>query len=99
MTFLIKQGQQRAKERGVKMGRPSTLAQHKEKVAELLGLGKTVSAISMQLDLPYSSAHKLVKSCRQISRETGIPLGSVFRLSKEIRAEHRRSLEIESRVS
>jgi DNA invertase Pin-like site-specific DNA recombinase len=57
----VRAGQAAARAKGVKFGRPETLAQHKNKVLGLIRKGF---------------------SCRRIARETGLPLGSVFRLSR-----------------
>ena len=53
-----------ARLRGVRLGRPSTLGRHEKAVAALLGEGLGVCAIARQLDLPLSSAHKVVKRLR-----------------------------------
>ena len=60
----VRAGQAAARAKGVKFGRPSSLAQHKEKVSALLKQGL---------------------SCRAVARETDLPLGSVFNLSRAIR--------------
>jgi DNA invertase Pin-like site-specific DNA recombinase len=60
----VRAGQAAARAKGVKFGRPSTLAQHKEQVCALLQQGL---------------------SCRAVARETNLPLGSVFNLSRAIR--------------
>jgi len=50
-----------AKENGVKLGRPGTLAKHQEAVNGLLAQGRKVRAIARELGLPVSSAFKLAK--------------------------------------
>jgi DNA invertase Pin-like site-specific DNA recombinase len=60
----VRAGQAAARAKGVRFGRPSTLAQHKERVRALLKKGL---------------------SCRAVARETDLPLGSVFNLSRSIR--------------
>jgi DNA invertase Pin-like site-specific DNA recombinase len=60
----VRAGQAAARAKGVKFGRPSTLARHKEKVCALLQQGL---------------------SCRAVARETDLPLGSVFNLSRAMR--------------
>src|SRR5438270_11385146 len=57
----VRAGQAAARAKGVKFGRPATLAQHTDKVSGLIREGF---------------------SCRRIARETGLPLGCVFRLSR-----------------
>jgi len=60
----VNSGLKAAKARGVRLGRPSTLDQHFPAVRSLLDSGLGVCAISRQLGLPLSSAHKLVKQAR-----------------------------------
>jgi DNA invertase Pin-like site-specific DNA recombinase len=60
----VRAGQAAARAKGVKFGRPATLALHRGKVWALLKQGL---------------------SCRAVARETDLPLGSVFNLSRSIR--------------
>jgi DNA invertase Pin-like site-specific DNA recombinase len=55
-------GLRAARAKGVKLGRPSTLKVHLEKVAELKEKGIGVRAIARELRIPVSSACKLVKA-------------------------------------
>ncbi|MHC1769076.1 MAG: recombinase family protein [Verrucomicrobiia bacterium] len=50
-----------AKARGSRLGRPSSLDQHKPAVAALVGEGKGARVIAKELGLPLSSACKLVR--------------------------------------
>src|SRR6266542_3462728 len=54
-------GLKAAKARGVKLGRPSILAQHEARAAALLKDGFGVREIARQLALPVASVFKLVK--------------------------------------
>lgn len=54
-----------ARQRGVKLGRPSTLYRHENSVAGLLAQGNGVCEIARKLGLPLSSAHKLVALLRR----------------------------------
>lgn len=58
-------GLRAAKAKGVRLGRPSTLDQHQQKVGELLADGLGVRAVARTLSIPLASAHKLVKACRR----------------------------------
>ena len=53
-----------ARARGSKLGRPSTLDQHKPAVAILVDQGKGSRVIARELGLPLSSVCKLVRSVR-----------------------------------
>jgi DNA invertase Pin-like site-specific DNA recombinase len=53
-------GLKAAKAKGVKLGRPGTLAQHQQAVEALLSQGRGVRAIARSLNLPVASAAKLV---------------------------------------
>ncbi len=55
-------GLRAARARGATLGRPSTLEKHLPNVRRLLKDGMNVSEIARELVLPYSSAHKLVKT-------------------------------------
>lgn len=60
----VNSGLRAAKARGVRLGRPSTLAKHLPRVRALLRGKQNVSQIAQALALPYSSAHKLVSLAR-----------------------------------
>jgi DNA invertase Pin-like site-specific DNA recombinase len=62
----VRAGQAVARAKGVRFGRPSTLAPHKQRVMALLRDGL---------------------SCRKVASETGLPLGSVFNISRAMRAQ------------
>lgn len=55
-------GLRAAKARGVRLGRPSKLDQHRKQVSDLVAEGLGVRAIARRLHLPLGSAHKLVKA-------------------------------------
>jgi DNA invertase Pin-like site-specific DNA recombinase len=57
----VHSGLRAARAKGVRLGRPSTLAKHLPQVVELLEQGLGVSEIARNLEIPYSSAHKLVR--------------------------------------
>jgi DNA invertase Pin-like site-specific DNA recombinase len=57
-------GLRAAKAKGVKLGRPSTLDQHRQKVSNLLAQGFGVRAVARELNLPIASAYKLVQTIR-----------------------------------
>jgi DNA invertase Pin-like site-specific DNA recombinase len=54
-----------AKARGSKLGRPSSLDQHKAPVAALVSQGKGARLISRELGLPLSSVCKIVRGVRE----------------------------------
>jgi len=60
----VNSGLRAAKARGAILGRPSTLQKYLPKVRALLQSGTNVCGIARELELPYSSAHKLVSQCR-----------------------------------
>lgn len=53
-----------AKARGSRLGRPSSLDQHKASVAALVAQGKGARVISRELGLPLSSVCKLVRAVK-----------------------------------
>ena len=53
-----------AKARGSRLGRPTTLAQHRPSVAALVSRGKGARLISRELGLPLSSVCKLVRAVK-----------------------------------
>ncbi|HNQ88449.1 MAG TPA: recombinase family protein [Verrucomicrobiota bacterium] len=64
----VNAGLSAAKARGSKLGRPSTLDQHKPAVATLVAQGKGARVISRELGLPLSSTCRLVRSVREEQR-------------------------------
>ena len=60
----VRAGLRAARQNGVKLGRPSTLAAHQDAVGTLLAQGLGARAIARHLGLPVASAFKLVKALR-----------------------------------
>ncbi len=60
----VKAGLKAARENGVKLGRPGTLAKHAPGVKALLAEGHGVRRIARELGLPVASAFKLVRQLR-----------------------------------
>jgi DNA invertase Pin-like site-specific DNA recombinase len=58
----VNAGLKAARARGARLGRPTTLMKHLPRVRALREAGHTVSQIARTLMLPYSSAHKLVRT-------------------------------------
>ncbi len=58
----VRAGLKFARDNGVKLGRPGTLAKHQEAVNGLLAQGHKKRAIARKLGLPVSSVFKLAKS-------------------------------------
>jgi len=58
----VNSGLRAARARGVRLGRPSTLQKHLSRARALREAGRNVSQIARELMLPYSSAHKLVRT-------------------------------------
>jgi DNA invertase Pin-like site-specific DNA recombinase len=56
----IHAGLNRARRRGVKLGRPETVSVHRENVARLRARGLTGRAISKELGVPSSSVFKII---------------------------------------
>jgi len=56
----VNSGLRAARERGARLGRPSTLQKYLPRVRALRAAGRNASQIARELMLPYSSAHKLV---------------------------------------
>jgi len=61
-------GLRAAKAKGVRLGRPSTLDQHRQKVSHLLAQGLGVRAVARELNLSVGSAYKLICTCREGAR-------------------------------
>jgi DNA invertase Pin-like site-specific DNA recombinase len=59
----VNSGLRAARARGAILGRPSTLQKYVPQVRALLQSGANVSGIARELELPYSSANKLVSQC------------------------------------
>ena len=64
----VKAGLKAARQNGIKLGRPNTLAAHEEAVKALLEHGRSVRVIARELGLPVASAFKLVKALRDPDR-------------------------------
>ena len=60
----IHAGLNRARRRGVKLGRPETVSVHRENVARLRARGLTGRAISKELGVPSSSVFKIIGQLR-----------------------------------
>ncbi len=58
----VMDGLSAARAKGVKLGRPGKLAQHRKKVLALRKKGKSIRAIASELRLPVSSVGKLTKA-------------------------------------
>jgi DNA invertase Pin-like site-specific DNA recombinase len=58
----VNAGLRAARARGVRFGRPSTLKKYLPRVRDLREAGYNISQIARELMLPYSSAHKLVRT-------------------------------------
>ena len=61
----VKAGVAAAKERGVQLGRPSTMEARAPEVMRLKGQGLGLRAISRNLKIPVSSVHSIVKYAEQ----------------------------------
>jgi DNA invertase Pin-like site-specific DNA recombinase len=58
----VNSGLRAARARGARFGRPSTLQKYLPRVRVLREAGKSIRQIARELMVPYSSAHKLVRS-------------------------------------
>jgi len=58
----VNSGLRAARARGARFGRPSTLQKYLSRVRALREAGYNISQIARELTLPYSSAHKLVRT-------------------------------------
>jgi DNA invertase Pin-like site-specific DNA recombinase len=63
----VKAGIATAKQRGIKLGRPSKKLSRLPNVIRLLGEGKNANAISQELRLPVSSVTEIIRDLRQRS--------------------------------
>ena len=61
----VNAGLKAARARGARLGRPSTLLKYLPRVRLLIHAGRNVSEVARELMLPYSSAHKIVRLCRE----------------------------------
>jgi DNA invertase Pin-like site-specific DNA recombinase len=59
----VRAGLEAAKDRGVKLGRPASLAAKLPEVRRLLDAGLSVRKVAAELDIPVGSASKL---CREV---------------------------------
>jgi DNA invertase Pin-like site-specific DNA recombinase len=57
----IRRGLIAAKERGVKLGKPETMSQHKDEAVRLRAAGKTYREIAAGLSISVGSVHRLLK--------------------------------------
>lgn len=57
----VNAGLRAAREKGKRLGRPTTLSQHKASVQALRSQGKSLRVISRELNIPLSSVQKLAK--------------------------------------
>lgn len=64
ITERVNAGLRAAKERGVRLGRPSKVQCHAPLVAALLGEGRSAAEIGRRLGLPYSTASELVREMK-----------------------------------
>jgi DNA invertase Pin-like site-specific DNA recombinase len=60
----VKVGIAAAKQRGVKLGRPSKTAKYSEDVRALLAQGLNAAGISRQIKIPYSTAADMVRAIK-----------------------------------
>jgi DNA invertase Pin-like site-specific DNA recombinase len=58
----VRAGQAAARSKGVKFGRPSTLAQHRETVIDLLRKGLSCRRIAAETSIPLGSVFRLSRS-------------------------------------
>ena len=66
ITERVNAGIAAAKQRGVRLGRPSRSRKHTAQVRELLDAGLGASAISKRLAIPYSSVSEMVREIRSV---------------------------------
>ena len=64
ITERVNAGVRAARERGVRLGRPSTTRAHVEQVRALVAQGLNAAAISRTLGIPYSTAGEMVREFR-----------------------------------
>ena len=64
ITERVNAGLRAAKERGVRLGRPSKTEKHAPLVASLLAEGLSAAEIGRRLGLPYSTASELARELR-----------------------------------
>jgi DNA invertase Pin-like site-specific DNA recombinase len=55
-------GLRAAKAKGVRLGRPSMLEQHRQQVRDLIAQGLSVRAIARKVQISVGSAHKILKA-------------------------------------
>jgi DNA invertase Pin-like site-specific DNA recombinase len=53
-----------ARKRGVKLGRPATLAAHRDNIARLRAMGRTGRAIAAELSTPVGSVFQVIRQFR-----------------------------------
>jgi DNA invertase Pin-like site-specific DNA recombinase len=59
----VKVGIAAAKQRGVKLGRPSTMDRLHDDICDLVAEGRSAAEISRKLKIPYSTAAEKVREC------------------------------------
>jgi DNA invertase Pin-like site-specific DNA recombinase len=57
-------GLRAAKAKGVRLGRPSVLEQHRQQVGGLIGEGLSIRAVARRLQISVGSVHKLIKAVK-----------------------------------
>jgi len=63
----VNSGLRAARARGVRLGRPATLERHLPQVRTLIEAGRCVAEIAREMNLAYSSAHKLVSLTKTVA--------------------------------
>lgn len=66
ITERVRAGVKAAKERGVRLGRPTKNQRYREQVKALMADGLTAAEISRRLEIPYSSASEMVRETRRL---------------------------------
>ena len=73
ITERVNAGIAAARQRGVKLGRPSKSHRHADAIAGLLVEGLNAAAISRRLQIPYSSAAETIREMRAATVSTPLP--------------------------
>lgn len=63
-TERVVSGLAAARGKGVRLGRPSTLNEHRDDVLELRGQGKGIREIARELKMPVASVFKVIKEAK-----------------------------------
>lgn len=72
ITERVNAGLKAAKQRGVKLGRPSTTHRYIEQVRELVQQRVSAAKISRTLNIPYSTAAEIVREIRAATSESKV---------------------------